>query len=299
MIRFMMQPKDQIFSQEESLTYSSRDGLLLHYIRHAGGNGTPVLCLHGLSRNARDFSNLGRLLSHERTVYCPDFRGRGQSQWDLISSRYEPATYVNDVMTLLNHCGLERVILVGTSLGGIVSAGLSSILKNRIAGVVLNDIGPKIDSLGLTRISQHVGKGLVWRNWDEAIASIRDINGALYSDFTDSEWRVFAQQTCRQNDDGTIVPDYDPAIARRFTENAAAELDLWPLFLALKPIPSLLIRGALSDLLSKETTAEMMHRLPLLDLLTVPNRGHVPTLMEPSAASAIEAFVAKVDALES
>jgi pimeloyl-ACP methyl ester carboxylesterase len=280
-----------------SHSYTSPDGLSLHYVEYGGGNGTPVLCLPGLSRNGRDFAELAVSLCHERTVYCLDFRGRGQSEWDPDPSRYTPPVYVGDVMTLLDALALNKVILIGTSLGGIVSAGLCQTVPHRIAGVVLNDIGPVIDPAGLARIGQYVGTATVWPNWDEAVAAIRLINAPIYPDFTEAQWLAFAKQTCKQNKDGSVVQDYDPAIAQAFGRDDAAGLDLWPLFETLKSVPGLLIRGALSDLLSAKTAEEMTNRLPELKLITVPNRGHVPTLTEPHAAVAIETFVARVDTL--
>tara|TARA_B110000438_G_scaffold289612_1_gene324371 strand:- start:2950 stop:3840 length:891 start_codon:yes stop_codon:yes gene_type:complete len=279
-------------------TYQSADDLTLHYVKYSRADGVSAICLPGLSRNARDFSELATYLSATRSVICPDFRGRGASDWDSDSSHYEPSVYVGDVLTLLDLRKLERVILIGTSLGGIVSAGLCQVTSQRIAGVVLNDIGPIIDPVGLARIGKYMGTWTAWSGWDEAIATIREINKVIYPTFTDAQWREFALQTCRANPDGTVTQDCDPAIAQAMAQNQTTDLDLWPVFEALKPIPSLLIRGALSDLLSKETAAEMTERLPGLDLVTVPNRGHVPTLTEPEALSAIEAFVAKVDTLE-
>lgn len=295
----MSQTQSEDSAHGISHSYMSPDGLSLHYVEYGEGDATPVMCLPGLSRNGRDFTELATSLCRRRSVYCLDFRGRGQSAWDPDPSRYQPPVYVGDVMTLFEVLNLNKVILIGTSLGGIVSAGLCQTIPHRIAGVILNDIGPVIDPAGLARIGQYVGTGTVWSNWDEAVESIRLINAPVYPDFTEDQWLAFARQTCKQNEDNSIVQDYDPAIAQAFGKDDAADLDLWPLFETLKSVPGLLIRGALSDLLSAETAEEMTVRLPKLELVTVPNRGHVPTLTEPSAAMAIEAFVARVDALQS
>lgn len=276
-------------------TYTSADGLTLHYVVYEGGDETPAVCLHGLSRNARDFSGLALHLSKDRPVVCPDFRGRGDSQWDPDPSRYNAEVYVGDILKLLDRLKLDRVLLIGTSLGGIVSAGICQVALDRVAGVVLNDIGPVIDPAGLARIASYVGKGSGWASWDEAIAAIQEKSGDIYPDFTDEQWLEFVRQICRLRDDGLVVEDYDPAISQAFAADQVADLDLWPLFDVLKPVPVLLIRGGLSDLLSAATAQEMTQRLPSLDLVTIENRGHVPTLTELQALSAIEAFARKVD----
>lgn len=284
----------------QSQTYQSADGLSLHYVYYAGPSARiPVVCLHGLARNARDFTQLAERLAKQRRVIALDFRGRGQSQWDETATNYQAPTYVGDVVALLTHVGLERVIIVGTSLGGIVGAGLTHVNPSLLAGLVLNDIGPVIDQAGLDRIGGYVGAGAVWKTWDEAAAVLKTVNQVVYPDFTDQDWRTYAQNTCREQEDGTIAQDYDPAIAQGFAGESAANVELWELFDGIKDVPALVLRGELSDLLSAQTVAAMVERLPKLEAVTIPNRGHVPTLNEPESVTAIEAFIAKVDTLAS
>jgi len=286
-------------SQEHARTYRSADGLSLHYVDYDGSDeGIPALCLHGLSRNARDFSELAVRLSKTRRVLALDFRGRGDSQWDDNVVNYQPPTYVADVLTLLAHEELDRVIVVGTSLGGIVGVGLAQVQPERIAGIVLNDIGPVIDPEGLARIGRYVGVNATWRDWQEAAATLQSVNKVVYPDFSEEDWLTYAQNTCRQHEDGSVSQDYDPAIAQGFAESSESNVDLWPVFEAIADIPALVLRGELSDLLSEQTVAAMMARWSKLEAVTVPNRGHVPTLNEPAAVSAIEAFVARVDTVD-
>ncbi len=282
----------------QQCTFKSADGLTLHYVDYDGGSGVKVLCLHGVSRNARDFSKLATHLQVNRRVICLDFRGRGRSDWDPNPQNYQAPVYVEDALTLLTHLGLNRVLIIGTSLGGIVGGGLAQTNPDHIAGIVLNDIGPVIDPAGLARIGGKMGKDPHWPDWNAAAQALKSVNAIVHPNFTDDDWLDYAHNTCRMNDDGVVVQDYDPAIAQAFGEDQVEQLDLWPVFDALNPIPALLMRGALSDLLSAETAIEMTQRLPNLELVTVPDCGHVPTMTEPVALSTIDAFVTKVDALE-
>lgn len=289
------QPKP-IVTKRQDKSYEAPDGLALHYVDFAGpASGVPVLCLHGLSRNARDFTELAERLCETRRVLALDFRGRGGSQWDATVTNYQAPTYVGDVLALLAHERLERVIIIGTSLGGIVGVGLAQVKPGAVAGLVLNDIGPVIDPEGLTRIGQYVGVGAVWSSWQEAAAVLKSVNQVVYPDFSDEDWTTYARNTCRESEDGTVTQDYDPAIAQGFADDSAANVDLWSVFDAISDIPALVLRGALSDLLSEKTVQAMVVRWPKLEAVTVPDRGHVPTLNEPAAASAIEAFISNVD----
>lgn len=279
--------------------YTTTDDLTLHYVFYPGPAGlTPVVCLPGLTRNVRDFSVLAAHLSSHRPVVCLEFRGRGHSQWDSDPSHYQVPVYVADTLGILAQEKLDRVIIIGTSLGGIVGTGIAQYKPTTVAGIVLNDIGPVIDPSGLKRIGGYLGHGDRWNTWQEVVTTLKAVNAVVYPDFTDEDWLSYAQKTCREKEDGSIAQDYDPALSQGFATDSAANVDLWPVFDALRDIPALLIRGALSDLLSTETVAKMLERLPKLELTTIANRGHVPTLEEASAVSTIEAFVAKVDTLD-
>ena len=283
----------------ESRTYATPDGLTLHYVDYNTGpsKGVPVVCLPGLTRNARDFSALALNLSESRRVLCLDFRGRGSSQWDADATHYQAYQYVADTLLFLQKENLDRVIIVGTSLGGIVGTGIAEVDPGLLAGIVLNDIGPVIDPAGLKRIGSYLGRSNEWPSWKEAAAKLKEVNGVVYPTFTDKEWLDYARKTCRETAEGLVTQDYDPAISQAFASDSAGNVELWEVFDALADVPALLLRGALSDLLSSETAQKMEARLPKLDLAIIADRGHVPTLEEAKALSAIRAFVAKVDAL--
>ena len=282
----------------QSCTYVSADGLNLHYADYDGGDGVTALCLHGLTRNGRDFADLATHLQASRWVVCPDFRGRGLSEWDPDPTHYEAPVYVQDTLTLIDHIGLERIVIIGTSLGGIVGAGLVQANSDLFAGIVLNDIGPVIDPAGLTRIGGNTGHDPQWPDWETAAEELKAVHKVVHPNYSDEDWLKYAHRTCRINEDGVVVQDYDPAIARAFAEGDSEQQDLWPLFEVSKPVPALLVRGALSDLLSEETAAEMAQKLPNLARVNIPDCGHVPTLTEPEALSAIETFFDRVDTEE-
>jgi pimeloyl-ACP methyl ester carboxylesterase len=254
--------------------------------------GPPVLCLHGLTRNGRDFEAiLPRIAAGGRRALALDVRGRGHSNYDRKPERYAGPTYVGDVLAVLDALGVSRAAFVGTSMGGLITMILATIAPQRIERVVLNDIGPKLEPEGLARIAGYVGTGEPARTWDEATAKIRAINGAAFPDADDAFFAAMARRTFRERD-GAIVMDYDPDIAVPFRQpGGAAPADLWPMFDALKPIPTLVVRGAISDLFSAATVAEMKARKPNVESVEVPRVGHAPMLDEPEAWSAIARFL--------
>ena len=273
--------------------FRSRDGLRLHYRDYAGPGSPlpPVLCLPGLTRNSRDFEVVAPRIARERRVLCADLRGRGRSQHDPIWQNYHPGTYIEDLQLLLEDAGVERLVLLGTSLGGILSMLISAMQPQRVAGVILNDIGPEIAPEGLQRISTYVGRQAPVADWNEAVAQVRATYEAALPGLGEDEWLVYAQRIFTEAD-GLPRLDVDPMIgeAVRATPVAAAP-DLWPLFAALSPIPALAIRGEASDILSVATFERMKREKPDLETLAVPNRGHTPLLEEPECVAAIDAFL--------
>ncbi len=275
--------------------YRTGDGLRLYYRDYPGPSGrTPVLCLHGLTRNSADFEDLAPHLAQSRRVLALDVRGRGRSDIDPDPSRYHAGTYVGDVAALLASLGIERVILVGTSMGGIIGMIYGAAHPDSLAGLVLNDIGPEIDPGGLARIAGYVGRGGPVTSWAEAAAAVRAINEIAFPQADDAFWDRFARRTYREEADGRIVPAYDPRIADAMAEAGAAPADMWPIFDLLEKIPILVIRGAQSDILSADTLRAMQQRHPDLESVTVPGRGHAPTLDEPAAREAIDSFLARL-----
>ena len=278
-------------SEYRDYWYQSPDGLRLYardYPGPASSSELPVLCLHGLSRNSADFAGLASVLAAERRVIVAEQRGRGRSEYDSNPANYTPLTYAGDMFHLLDTLGLDRVILIGTSMGGLMAFIMAGQQPERIAGMVINDIGPEIDPSGLARIQHYVGKVEPARNWREAAERIREINAAAFPDYTDDDWLHFARDLYFERD-GVPVLAYDQAMGD--ADSGAAAPDLWPFFDAIVNIPMLLIRGELSDILAADCVAQMRERDNDLTVVEVPRVGHAPTLMEPAALQAIQSFL--------
>ncbi len=274
--------------------YDSVDALRLYcriYPAQRPG-GLPALCLPGLTRNSRDFTALATRLSAQREVLSADLRGRGPSAWDKDPSHYQLPTYVQDAWSLMDSRNLARVLVIGTSLGALMGLAMAAMKPDRIAGVVLNDAGPQIDPAGLRRIAGYAGKLPPVTSWRDAAAQARSVYGLALPGLTDEDWLGYAQQGYRENADGIPVPDMDPRISEAFKTAPTAPPDMWPLFAQIKNVPMLVIRGALSDLLSAATVDRMAREKPDLVHVTVANRGHAPLLDEPECLRAIDAFVA-------
>ncbi len=279
------------------LWYQSPDGLRLYtrdYPCSAGEAGArTVLCMHGLSRNSVDFDGLATHLRDSCRVLAVDQRGRGRSEYDPVPDHYIPATYVADMFTLLDRLALDEVVLVGTSMGGLMSLLMAALQPERIRGIVINDIGPEVDPRGIARIQSYVGRDVPVTSWAEATARAREIAGIAYPDFNDEEWLDLARGIFRE-EDGRFRLDYDPAIALPMSRDGAAAVppDLWRVFETVSAVPMLLVRGELSDILSRDCVAAMRARKPDLGVVEIPRRGHAPTLNEPAARKAIDRFLA-------
>jgi len=275
--------------------WSSRDGLRLHYREYPGRpDRPPVLCLPGLTRNARDFASLAERLAGEWRVLCPDLRGRGDSAYARDSASYVPLQYVEDIETLLEETGITRIVAIGTSLGGLMTAILAAKNPDLIAAAALNDIGPVIDPAGMDRIRGYVGQGRSFPTWMHAARALEESQGCAFPKFEVADWLAMAKRVMTMGQNGRIVFDYDMKIAEPFAQpGGAAGVDLWPAFAALAGRPLLCLRGALSDLLSPETLDEMTARLPGAEAVTIPDVGHAPTLDEPEAAAAIDRLLAR------
>lgn len=276
--------------------FQSTDGLRLHYRDYPSASGlAPVLCLPGLTRNCRDFETIAPRIQRSRRVLGADLRGRGLSQHDPNWSNYHPGTYVADVAGLLADAGVERVIVLGTSLGGIIAMIMAATMPQVLAGVILNDVGPEIAPEGLKRISSYVGKAPPARSWAEAAAQARATYGLAWPGASDDDWLVFARRSYSEVD-GVPRLDMDPMIgeAVRAAPSGAAP-DLWPLFASLRPIPVLALRGAISDVLSQETFDRMAREKPDLERVIVAGRGHPPMLDEPESLAAIDGFLSGRD----
>lgn len=276
--------------------WTSQDGLQLHYRDYPGRTDRPpLLCLPGLTRNARDFEGLAAQFAGEWRVICPDLRGRGDSDYAKESASYNPLQYVDDIARLFEQTGLRKVVAIGTSLGGILTMILAMTGADRLAGAVLNDIGPVIEPAGLERIRGYVGKGGSYPTWVHAARAIEETQGANFPDWDTAQWLVMAKRTMVVGSNGRIQFDYDMKIAEPLARpGGEAGVDLWPGVKAMSGCPVLVLRGELSDLLSNETQRRMVEILPDAEAVTVPRVGHAPTLDEPAARAAIAALLARI-----
>jgi len=263
----------------------------------APGTRLPVLCLHGLTRNSADFEVVAsKIAALGRRVIAIDARGRGKSGNDSDATRYRPDVYVGDVFQILDTLRIPRAIFLGTSMGGIMTMLAATMAPDRISAAILNDIGTEIDPAGLARIASYVGKAGPFASWNEMTSAVRGSQSVAFPGKDDAFWQAFTRRVARERSDGSIEFAYDPAISNAFnTAPAGPPPSMAPLFASLIPKPVLLIRGAISDLLSRETVAAMKQAKPDMEFVEVPDVGHAPTLEEPEAWNAIAAFLAEVE----
>jgi pimeloyl-ACP methyl ester carboxylesterase len=272
----------------------SEDGLRLHFRDYAGPKTKPpILCLPGLTRNARDFEHLADQLAGDWRVICVELRGRGDSAYSPTGMSYVPLIYLQDLEALLSMLKIKRFIAIGTSLGGLLTMMLSATKPGRVMGAVLNDIGPVIEPGGLDRIRSYVGKSQSWPTWVHAARDLADQQAGIYPNYDLTDWVKLAKRFYRVTKAGRIVPDYDAKIVEPM-RNPGEPVDLWPSFESLGTIPLALIRGEKSDILSATTHKDMAKRLPTAKAVTVPGVGHAPTLEEPAAMRAIMAMLKAV-----
>ncbi len=277
--------------------FASPDGLEL-YARDYGPRDSgllPVLCLSGLTRNSKDAHSLAVRLSSARRVLAPDYRGRGRSAYAPDWTTYRPDVELADAIALLDLLGIGRVVLIGTSRGGIVGMFMAAAHKARLAGVLLNDIGPKLEQEGFLRIQGYVGQELQARTWEDAVQVLKRSQRG-FDGLGEAEWLEFARRVYRE-DSGIPVVDYDLALARTFPPRESIEKgplpEMWELFGALSGLPVTVLRGENSDLLSAATVERMATAFPGLEAVTVPNRGHAPFLDEPESLQAIDRLLAR------
>lgn len=273
--------------------FEAPDGRRLAY-QDTGGDGPVVLCLAGLTRNARDFAGLAAHLEPRYRVLRLDSRGRGLSDWaEDPLAEYTVAIESRDALALLDLLAVPKAAIVGTSRGGVLGMILGATVPDRLSCLLLNDVGPVIETAGLEAIMGYLGIEPKSETFEAAAAALRRVMGAAFPDLTDQQWLGFAR-TIYRDDGGRPRMSYDgrlrDAVAAAIAE---APADLWGIFDSLSELPILAIRGENSDILTKETLAEMRRRRPDLAHVTVKNRGHVPFLDEPEAVAAIDAFLEK------
>lgn len=276
--------------------WTSRDGLKLHLRDYPGrGDRPPIVCLPGLTRNARDFEHVAQRLAGDWRVLCIDLRGRGESAYAKDSASYNPLQYADDLAHLFAQDGIARAVVFGTSLGGLIAMITAMTAPQALAGVLLNDVGPELDPAGIERIRTYVGQGRSYPTWMHAARALEESQGEAFPGYTVPDWLAMAKRCMAVGSNGRIHFDYDMKIAEPLAEPPPAEpVDLWPAIAALKGVPSLLLRGARSDVLSAATHERMGAMLPLSERVTVPGVGHAPMLDEPEAVAAIDRLLARV-----
>lgn len=274
--------------------YRSACGRLDLFARIYPAKGPTLLLMHGLTRNSADFEPLVAHLAGRYHLIVPDQRGRGESQWDEDASNYRPDVYAQDMAVLLDGLGLDRVGLIGTSMGGLMAMLMAAQAPARYPAIILNDIGPYLEPAGLARIQSYVGGGEPLPSWGSAAARCAAINSDAFPDFGPEDWLAFARRTCREEADGRVRFAYDPEVSESIKGDDPDTVppDLWPLWHRLAAIPILSLRGALSDLLSPETVAQMAarHSGPFV-AAEIARRGHAPLLDEADALAAILPFL--------
>jgi pimeloyl-ACP methyl ester carboxylesterase len=278
-------------------SWTSADGLNLHARDYAAAEGKarlPVICLHGLTRNARDFDALAPwIAARGRRVLAVDARGRGLSDRDPAASYWLP-TYADDMRQLARSLGIARAIFIGTSMGGLITMELAALAPEMIAAAIINDVGPALAREGLTRIGAYVGNAPVFSRWEEAALYLQRQNEAALPHYREQDWRGMAERMFRAEGD-KIASDYDPAIAAAFG-TGPLPADPWERWHALaQDRPLLLLRGSLSDLLTVADATRMVTEHPQARLREIPNVGHAPMLDEPEALAAIGQFLDEVD----
>ncbi|MEO1789083.1 MAG: alpha/beta hydrolase [Pseudomonadota bacterium] len=263
-------------------TFQAPDGTTLYFTED--GTGAPILCLAGLTRDGRDFDYVAPHLSRYRVIRL-DYRGRGKSGWAPFET-YTIPTEAQDVLALLDHLGLDKVAILGTSRGGLIAMVLAAMAKDRLAGVCLNDIGPEIAAEGLADIDTYLGRAPAQKTYAE-IAPMRAKRLPGFENVPPERWEAEVRKHFVETPDGLALT-YDPKLRDAVQMTSAQPMpDLWPVFDALAGVPLALIRGANSNLLTLDTAQEMQRRRPDMIWRDVPDRGHVPFLDEPEALAVI------------
>lgn len=251
-----------------------------------------LVCVHGLTRNARDFDFLARSLAGDYRVVCPDVAGRGRSEPLAVADDYVLPVYAADMITLIARLDVDEVHWVGTSMGGLIGMVLAADPKSPITRLVLNDVGPMITAQSLARIAQYVGNSPTFATIEQAEAYVRLVS-APFGELSDDQWRHLTVHAVRASAQGGYRMAYDPAIAVPFVKamgEAGQDIDLWPLYDAIR-CPTLVVRGERSDLLTRETAVEMTRRGPHAQLTEIPGVGHAPMMLSEAQIAPVRAFL--------
>lgn len=274
---------------------AAQDGIktyVLELIPDGEIKGDPIFCIHGLTRNHKDFEPIfDFLLGFGRKVYAIDVRGRGLSDYDPVPANYHPGTYVGDVANIMSVLEIEKAVFVGTSMGGIISMILAAFMPDKVAGIILNDVGPEVNEDGIARIRNYVGNSAPVDNWDDAIKGIKSIAQSEYPLQKDNEqfWADFAKRICKE-EDGKIILAYDANIKQNLQPAKEGEPapNLWAQFEMIKDKPIGLISGGISDILTQNIIEKMKSIKPNLYNEIIPNVGHAPILDETASKKVFE-----------
>jgi pimeloyl-ACP methyl ester carboxylesterase len=277
----------------EERWFDAADGLRLYYRDYPNGSArTPVLCLPGLTRNSRDFETLASVVSCTRRVISPDLRGRGNSQYDPEWRNYHPGQYAADLWQLLDSLRVDEVVVIGTSLGGWMAMLMNHQRRGRVSAAVMNDIGPEADPDGIARVVATAGLLDIVASIAEAIEQAKSVYSIAFPDWNEEQWRVYTESTYRMLDDGRFDLNFDRNIGHAAREGVSGlDVDPWTMFEDLAGVPTLLIHGVLSDILTEPIIEKMRRRKPDLRVAQVRDRGHAPLLDEQEALDAITSFL--------
>jgi pimeloyl-ACP methyl ester carboxylesterase len=262
---------------------------VVYYEWGDSGARDVVVCVHALTRNGRDFDDLARALAASFRVLCPDMPGRGESEWLADPHDYGPATYLGTLTALIARSGAERVLWVGTSMGGLLGMLMAAQPRSPVSALVVNDVGPVLEPEAMARIAAYVGLDPRFDSFAELESHVRKVS-APFGPLTDAQWRRLSETTARRLSGGGYALRYDPAIAVPFREAVSERTDLWPVWDRIA-CPTLLLRGTASDLLSAATAAEMTRRGPKPRLVEFTGVGHAPMLMDSRQIDIVEGFL--------
>jgi len=268
------------------------------YYRNYGSANDILLCLPGLTRNSKDFHEIATYLASKYRVLCPDLRGRGQSDWDSDWRNYHPATYIHDAWRLLDQLGIDNVITLGTSLGGLMAMIMASQQPERVRAVILNDAGPEANPAGYARILSSFNQKTEVLNWQEATRQCRQTYEAALPGMSEEFWHGFVRKNHREGVNGQPELEVDPKIGEAIRKGdlsriAGIQVDPWVAFEGVT-MPCLVLRGEISDILSAEIVQRMTKVKADLENAEIPGRGHAPLLNEPESLTAIDRFLENI-----